>query len=230
MGFSTHKTMALVGAVAVVAGLGLTTPAYAAPPPSRPAPLAKSLLTTHDVPHGYVPGEAGNIRRMLGAALAAHRPGADPCAAGRPAPRPAPAAGRSAIAVFLHPEKGTVLAEALADTGEETAADLVAAAGTMLAKCPVVTTADGRLEIEPSRWNPPLGDESITLGLRFGWDEPASRPALRGRMALVAYRNLVLIVGLIGIGEPDERDLKRVVRAAVRKLVLTSGISVKERT
>lgn len=221
----------------------------ATPPPGRPLSLGAALLSESDMPRGYEAQTRTRFDEMVTTALAGYRPGADPCTAPPPGAAPAarpltdqvkakqfrpatpdPGSGRTVTAVFLHERTGVAAVEALAAPGEKTAAGMIDDAARVLAVCPVITTAGGRLTLSPSSWNPSLGDDSITVRMRFDWDDPAAGTALLGGMALVAYRDLVVIVGLIGAREPSERDLKNVVRAAVRKVVLSTGISVKETT
>jgi hypothetical protein len=133
----------------------------------------------------------------------------------------------TAAAVFVHESTGAVAAEVLSVAGEDTALELVDQVQEILEDCPMIEVESFKITTQPLAWNPPLGDESITASLSlearfFGVDVSA-----HVKLAQVAYRDVALTVGLIGADDPKDREFKKITRAAVRKLVLTSGISTK---
>ncbi|WP_092546579.1 hypothetical protein [Actinoplanes derwentensis] len=229
------------------AGLGLTsvvglpTSASAAPPPPQPTAeqpadqggdkgakeskkLKKALLTEKDVPKGFVPQDMPHIDQMFSGMVGGYRTNVDPCAPPPKAPVGKPDDVRSATALFLHEKKSVVVVEMLAATGPKVALDMVTDTETVLDECPVTKTPGAVLEMESLDWNPMLGDESITVGMKFDVKQPDVEMTMRGKMAFVAYRDLSLTVGLIGVKEPSDRDFKNVVRAAVRKVVLNTPV------
>ncbi|HWS34486.1 MAG TPA: hypothetical protein VN408_17320 [Actinoplanes sp.] len=194
-----------------------------------PKRLKKALLTEADVPKGFVVKNLPHIDQMFSGMVGSYRTNADPCAAPPPAKGGKAEEIRSATALFLHEKKSVAVVEMLAVTGPEVAADMVTDTETVLDECPVTKSPGAELEMEPLDWNPILGDESITVGMRFQVKEDDVELTMLGKMAFVAYRDLSLTVGLIGVKEPSDRDFKNVVRAAVRKVVLNTPVSTKSR-
>jgi hypothetical protein len=126
---------------------------------------------------------------------------------------------------FTHEKTGAVIVEALSAVGEDDALQLVDHVQEVLEDCPLIEVEGAKIMTQPLAWNPQLGDESITgivtLDARFfGIDISA-----RVTFAQVAYRDVALTVGLVGANDPKDRELKKITRAAVRKLVTTSGVS-----
>ncbi|MDR6322258.1 hypothetical protein [Actinoplanes couchii] len=204
----------------------------APPPPDKGGKVAKQLekavLSEDDVPKGYVAQDMPHIDEMFAAMVGGYRLNADPCATppkytGKPDGVP------SATALFLNEKKSVVVVEMLAATGPEVASDMVTDTETVLDECPVTKSPGTELEMEALDWNPKLGDESITVGMRFDVKEPDLRMSMRGKVAFVAYRDLSLTVGLIGVKEPSDRDFKNVVRTAVRKAVLSTPVATERR-
>lgn len=230
----------LFAGFAVTSVVGCPAPVTAAPPPpaaEQPADkdgkdskrLEKALLTEADVPAGFVAQNLPDIDRMFSGMVGSYRADADPCAAPSKSPARKGTEIRSATALFLHEKKGVAVVEMLAAAGPEVAADLVTDTETMLDECPVTKSPEAELEMEPLDWNPILGDESITVGMRFQVKADDVETTMLGKMAFVAYRDLSVTVGLIGVKEPSDRDFKNVVRAAVRKVVRSTPVSTESR-
>ncbi|MEU4158924.1 hypothetical protein [Actinoplanes sp. NPDC026670] len=130
----------------------------------------------------------------------------------------------SATALFVHDKTGAVALEVLSAVGEDAAVAAVDQVHAILAECPQIEVESFKITTKPLSWNPSLGDESITATLDlqarfFGIDISAHL-----KFAQIAYRDVSLAVALIGADDPKDRELKKITRAAVRKLVTTSGI------
>lgn len=202
--------------------------------------LKKALVTEKDLPSGFQEQEDDYLVTMFRAMLGERRPGADPCAvpaaakrppadpvkAGEPRPVVAkkPAGPPGAAALFLHDAKSMVAVETLAITGEETAVDLVADLDMVLEKCPTAEAAGVKLTMRALDWDPPLGDESRTVGMVMAMNLDGVEMTMHGKLAQVAYRDVSMAVGLIGASEPADRHLKKITNAAVRKLVTSADL------
>ncbi|MEU8658510.1 hypothetical protein [Actinoplanes philippinensis] len=153
--------------------------------------------------------------------------GSPPAVVGPPsAPAPVPGEpGATAGVVFLHEDTDAVAFEALAVVGEDAALATIDQVQEVLEDCPDIEIETVEVTSRPLAWNPPLGDESVTGSVRvrarfFGIDISADV-----KFAQVAYRDVALTVGLVGAADPKDREFKKITRAAVRKLVTTSGVT-----
>ncbi|BEL08658.1 hypothetical protein Q0Z83_068490 [Actinoplanes sichuanensis] len=141
-----------------------------------------------------------------------------------PVVEPDTAVPPTASAVFVHDKTGAVALELLSAVGDDAAAATVDQVQEILDECPQIEVESFKITTKPLSWNPSLGDESITATLDlqarfFGIDISAHLA-----FAQVAYRDVALSVALIGADDPKDRELKKITRTAVRKLVTTSGI------
>ncbi|GIE83158.1 hypothetical protein Aph02nite_91080 [Actinoplanes philippinensis] len=153
--------------------------------------------------------------------------GSPPAVVGPPsAPAPVPGEpGATAGVVFLHEDTNAVAFEALAVVGEDAALATIDQVQEVLEDCPDIEIETVQVTSRPLAWNPPLGDESVTGSVRvqarfFGIDISADV-----KFAQVAYRDVALTVGLVGAADPKDREFKKITRAAVRRLVTTSGVT-----
>ncbi|MDI6102615.1 hypothetical protein QLQ12_28735 [Actinoplanes sp. NEAU-A12] len=225
-------------------------------PPDNAAPadrlkkLGKALVTAKDLPAGFKKQEDTYLVEMFRAMLGERRPGADPCVVpakakqtpGRPPAEPvkagepkAPAAKKpagppAAAALFFHEEKAVVAVETLAITGEETAVDMVNDLDLVLNKCPVVEAEGVKVTMRSLDWDPLLGDKSRTVGMIMMMNLDGVEMTMHGKLAQVAYRDVSMVVGLVGAAEPQDRHLKKIAGAAVRKLVASADLFATEST
>lgn len=252
MGVSARKTVNFPAVLALSAGLGLgavmPAPAFAAPvpgpavaapvvpppdiagPSDRTKSLGRALITQKDLPRGYVKEDAKYLGEMFRSMLGRHRSDADPCVPpGKPKDVPAkPDGPPSAAALFVNEKKGLVAVETLAALGADTAVGMVDDLSVSLKKCPDVKAEDVTLKMRPLDWDPPLGDRSRTVGMVMEMDLDGVKVTMRGKLAQVAYRDVSLVVGLIGSTEPEDRHLKKIATAAVRKLVTATDVFTTE--
>jgi hypothetical protein len=279
MALLTHRTFKFPVALAVSAGLGLSSiaglpaPASASAPviagvpepPDRRKQLKKALITEKDVPAGYVKQDLPGFADIAAELLQQHTPGASPCEVpddvaslatggpmidaappapsapepvktGSPAPEPVkgspppPPAGElelppTAEVVFSNEETGALALEVLSAGGEDAALEMIDQVQEILEECPLIEIGTVKITTRPLNWNPPLGDESITATVAVEAKFMGIEVAIRFTLAQVAYRDVSLTVGLAGADDPQDREFKKITRAAVRKLVTTSGIS-----
>lgn len=159
------------------------------------------------------------------------RPPAVPVKTAEPKPEPVePVGPPSAAALFLNEKKGMVAVETLAAVGEETAAGMLADLDVVLEKCPVVEAEGVTMKMRPLDWDPPLGDDSRTVGMVMAMEFDGAEMTMRGKLAHVTYRDVSMVVGLIGATDPEDRHLKKITNAAVRNLVTSTGIFAPEDT
>ncbi|MBO3743427.1 hypothetical protein [Actinoplanes flavus] len=139
--------------------------------------------------------------------------------------------GESAAAVFVNEEKGLFALELLADTGPEIAADMVDDTIEVLENCPRIEQEGVELTMTPLKWNPRLGDDSAGVSMVLEVTDADFEMTLYGKLVIVAQDDLSMTVGLIGLEEPRERELKKVARAAVHKIedMEPDGPSIEDR-
>jgi hypothetical protein len=253
MVFSARKAVRFPAVLVLSAGIGLggvaTAPAFAdpgpgyavtalaVPPPDAPGPsdrakkLGRALITEKDLPGGFEKQPDEYLVEMFRSMLGRHRPDADPCAVpGKPVDVPVrPEGPPSAATLFFNEKKGLVAVETLAVLGADTAAGMVTSLGVALEKCPDVKAEGVTLTMRPLDWDPPLGDRSRTVGMVMEMDIDGVKVTMRGKLAQVAYRDVSLVVGLIGSTEPADRHLKKIATAAVRKLVESPDVFTTEK-
>jgi hypothetical protein len=146
---------------------------------------------------------------------------------GSPPPPPAgelelpPTAG----VVFANGKTGALALEFLSAGSEDTALAMIDHIQEILTECPYVEAGTMKITTRPLTWNPALGDESITATVVVEAKFMGIEIAMRVKLAQVAYRDVSLTVALVGADDPQDREFKKITRAAVRKLVTTSGIS-----
>lgn len=140
--------------------------------------------------------------------------------------------GESAAAVFVNERKGLFALELLADTGQEVAVDMVSDTMDVLEECPTIEQEGVELTMSPLRWKPRLGDESVGLSMVLRVTDADFEMNLYGKLVVVAQDDLSVTVGLVGLEEPRERDLKKIARAAVQKIedVEPAGSYIVDRT
>ncbi|MEV0898321.1 hypothetical protein [Actinoplanes sp. NPDC049802] len=234
-------------------GLGLpvvaapAAPATAAPTVAAGPDLKDLLLTEDDMPKGYAAQELPGIDELFGAVLTGYDLDQELC----PAPKAAAITGmpnepshaepvktkekpkkkaESVTAAFVHEDDGVFAMEMLADTGPEIAADMVADTEEVLEECPTVEEEGVELRMSPLNWKSRLGDESAGASMVLEVTEAETELTMYGKMVVVAYGDLSLTLGLIGLREPGEKHLKKIAKAAMRKIEKSSRLSVKDRT
>jgi hypothetical protein len=139
----------------------------------------------------------------------------------------APEAPPAALAVFEHADEGSMVMEVLSAAGENEAGAAIASLRTMLKKCPELDLSDAELTVKALDWQQRLGDDSVAVEMMMRSKIADTDLSMRIRAVQVAYRDVSLIVGLMETEDPGNRRLKKIARAAVRKLVTSSGISTK---
>jgi hypothetical protein len=132
------------------------------------------------------------------------------------------------LALFERADERSLALEVLSAVGEKRAGESIAAFRTMLEKCPSLDLDGADLKIRALDWQQRLGDDSIAVELVLHAKAAGMETTMRIRAVQVAYRDVSVTMGLMGADDPKDKRLKKVARAAVRKLVTTSSISTEE--
>jgi hypothetical protein len=139
----------------------------------------------------------------------------------------APEVPPTVLAVFEHAGEGSMAMEVLSAAGEGEAGAAVASLRTMLKNCPDLDLDGVELTLDALDWQQRLGDDSVAVEMMTRSSIADVDVTMRIRLVQVAYRDVSMTVGLMGAQDPANKRLKKIARAAVRKLVASSGISTK---
>ncbi|GIE31717.1 hypothetical protein Ait01nite_047620 [Actinoplanes italicus] len=135
-----------------------------------------------------------------------------------------PAAPPTALAIFENTDEGSMAMEVLSAGGEKEAGAALASLRTMLKECADIDVDDAELTLRALDWQQRLGDDSVAVEMVMQAKFAGIENTIRVKAVQVAYRDVSMTVGLMGAEDPSNKRLKKVARAAVRKLVTSTGI------
>ncbi|WP_157410657.1 hypothetical protein [Actinoplanes rectilineatus] len=204
-------------------------------------PLKDGLLVEKELPEGYkATSDLDSLRETL-TPLYEKGPSGDPCA-GQGAEDPIASTKpvvppvmhrlaevlrgkatkpKSEFASFLKGPEGPVVLQVLVDTGATTARAIVSSNEDVLKRCPEFEANGMKISMSRAKLSA-LGDASVGIAMDLTLPNPSGGSmTVHGKLAVVAYKNVSMTVGLMGFQDAPDAEFKKISKTAAHKLTQT---------